>query len=122
VYRSMSNIQFKNAVQQWVNYDQQITKLNRMTKEYRDNKDIQEQSIINYIENNKLQNTTFKMNDCNISYKITQTQSPITLKLITETLHECIQNDDIIDNILQNINKKRHENGKVSKCIKKKKS
>jgi dTDP-D-glucose 4,6-dehydratase len=118
----MSNEKFKKAVQQWVSYDQQITLLNKQVKDYRDKKEQQERSIITYIECNNLHNTKFKINECNLSYKVTETPSTLTLKLVGETLREYIKNDAIVESIIKSINKKRQENGKVTKNLRKKKN
>lgn len=114
------SLNLKQLIEKWLEYDNNITKINKVLKEQRIEKEKIESNILSIMENNNLQNSRLKINNVNITYKLTESQPPLTLKLLKEVLHEAIPNENIIVNILDIIALKRDNNKKTVKNLKKK--
>ena len=113
------SLNLKQLIEQWLNYDSNISKINKVLKEQKLQKEKLESTILSIIENNNLQNSKLTIKNLNITYKLSESQPPLTLKLLKEVLEEAIPNKNIIENIIDIIALKRENNKKTVKHLKK---
>ena len=107
----------KQRIHEWKQYNENIDKLNKLTKKYKEKRDNIENSILDFIEQNKLEHTTIKLNNCNIFYKTNETLPPLSLKLIREVFDEIFKKDDG-EKILIYLENKRKLNKKINRTLK----
>ena len=64
-------------------------------------------SLFSIIEENNLQNSTFKINENHIRYTTTKQTSPITLKYLESCLMELMQDEDKVNEYMDFIKSNR---------------
>ena len=111
--------ELSNDINEWLKYNNSISKINDYLKEVKDKKNKLEESIIFKLEEHKLTDKKLKIGTNHIMYNISQTMPPISLKLLDNVLSECI-NRDSKDKILKKIQLYRENNKSQSICLKKK--
>ena len=107
----------KQRIHEWNQYNKNINKLNELTKQYKEKRDIIENSILDFIEQNNLKNTTIKFDNNNIFYKMNECLPPLSIKLIREILDEVLKKEDS-EKILIYIKNKRKLNKKINRSLK----
>ena len=112
----------KNNIQKWLSYDEHLVKLNKRTKETREQKDAIEKNILAFLEAKKLQGRKFKLNDVNLSYNQTETAAPLTMKIVKETLDKHIRNPQAVETLITSIIDTRKAHRKTSISLKKTKA
>ena len=114
------NKEFINALQKWIRYDDLIKEKNEELNIIKHNKDIFEQSIIRYIQNNNLGDTKLTLNGCNIYLNKTTTSKSLSFKLIEESLIEYFKNENTVNKICSIIKNKKEEEKKDNYNLKRK--
>jgi len=108
---------FEKNIKKWVEIDNNIKSLSQQLKELRNQKNNYNTDIINYIQNNNLENATIKIGNGKLKFIDINQQQPLTYKFIYEKLYYYFGNDkekalDIINYL------KSGRNIKTSKEIK----
>ena len=99
---------FESQIQQWVSLDNQLKQLNEKTKELRDKRNVLEQSITSYANNNNLSNTTVQITDGKLKFTTAKISEPLTFKYLENTLGEVIKNESQVKVIMEHIKQKRN--------------
>ena len=97
----------EDNIKSWINYDNQLKKLNDEIKALRNQKNSISSNIINYVKNNELKNSIIKDNISTIKFIDTKYTPPLTYKFLIECLNECINDKNLIDNIIHHMKNKR---------------
>ena len=98
---------FENQIQQWVQIDNQVRKLNDQIKELRDKRNNLEEGIISYASSNNLSNATVKISDGRLKFSNTRIPEPLTFKYLEKALGEVIKNESQVKLIMEHIKNKR---------------
>ena len=98
---------FDNKIQQWVQIDNQIKKLNEQAKQMREQRNTLETNLTNYAKSNNISNTTIKVNNDKLKFTDTKVPEPLTFKYLEKTLGEIIKNESQVKVIMDHIKQKR---------------
>ena len=98
---------FDNKIQQWVQIDNQIKKLNEQAKQLREQRNTLETNLTNYAKSNNMSNTTIKVNNDKLKFTDTKVPEPLTFKYLEKTLGEIIKNESQVKVIMDHIKQKR---------------
>ena len=98
---------FENKIQQWVQLDNQLKKLNEQVKQLREQRNSIESNLTSYAKTNDLKQTTIKVNNDKIKFVDTKIQEPLTFKYLEKTLGEVIKNESQVKLIMEHIKQKR---------------
>jgi hypothetical protein len=99
---------FENKVQQWIQLDNQLKKLNEQTKQLREQRNIIETNLTSYSKTNNMSDTTIKVNNDKIKFVDTKVPEPLTFKYLEKTLGEIIKNESQVQVIMEHIKQKRN--------------
>jgi len=94
-------------IKEWVNYDNQIKEYSIKSKELRSKKTQLTQSILNYAEENNLQNAVIEISDGKLKFQNIKQTSPLNFRFLEQCLGECIDNEENVKNIIKYIKQKR---------------
>ena len=95
------------TIQNWVELDNELKKLNEKTKDIRTRKNDIEDKIITYVEDNSMNNSVVNITDGKIKFcEVKQTQ-PLTLGFLEKCLSEVIANQSQVKQIVDYIKSKR---------------
>ena len=98
---------FENKIQQWVQIDNQVKKLNEQIKQLRDQRNSLESSLTNYVKTNNLSDKTINLNNDKLKFVETKIPEPLTFKYLEKTLGEIIKNETQVQLIMEHIKQKR---------------
>lgn len=98
---------FENKIQQWVQLDNQLKKLNEQTKQLREQRNSLESNLTNYAKTNNMADTTIKVNNDKLKFVDTKVPEPLTFKYLEKTLGEIIKNESQVKVIMEHIKQKR---------------
>jgi hypothetical protein len=98
---------FDNKIQQWVQIDNQLKKLNEQAKQLREQRNTLESNLTNYAKTNNMTDTTIKVNNDKLKFVDTKVPEPLTFKYLEKTLGEIIKNDSQVQLIMEHIKQKR---------------
>ena len=98
---------FENKVQQWVQLDNQLKKLNEQTKQLRDQRNSLETNLTSYAKTNNMSDATIKVNNDRLKFVDTKVPEPLTFKYLEKTLGEIIKNEAQVQLIMEHIKQKR---------------
>ena len=98
---------FENQIQQWVQLDNQLKRLNDQVKQLREQRNTIETNINNYAKMNNMTGSTIKLNNDKLKFVETKVAEPITLKYLEKTLGEIIKNESQVKLIMEHIRQKR---------------
>ena len=98
---------FENKVQQWVQLDNQIKKLNEQAKQLRDQRTSLETNLTTYAKTNNMSDSTIKVNNDRLKFVDTKVPEPLTFKYLEKTLGEIIKNESQVQVIMEHIKQKR---------------
>jgi hypothetical protein len=98
---------FEENIKKWVALDNQLKTLTDKTKQLRDEKNSMEETIMNYVETNKLTNATINITDGKLRFVSTKQTPPLTLKYVEDCLSKCIGNAGQVKQIMQVIKDSR---------------
>jgi len=94
-------------IQQWVHYDNQIKAHSNKAKELRSQKSELTETIFDYAEKNNLQNAVIEISDGKLKFQNIKQTSPLNFKFLQQCLHECIDNEQHVKDIVKYIKQKR---------------
>ena len=115
------NASFVESIKKWIQIQQILESNNKKMKVLKQNKDVIEKNILNYMENQNMQDTQLKISNSNLIYNKTYTLAPLSISLIEETLNQYLSNSKDVNNILELLKMKREKNKKTNIHFKKKK-
>jgi hypothetical protein len=98
---------FEENIKQWINIDNQLHELNNNIKQLRQEKNKTEERIFQYVETNKLTNSTVKISDGKLKFVSMKQAQPLTFKYVEDCLNKCIKNPEQVKLILNYIKDSR---------------
>jgi hypothetical protein len=98
---------FEYKVQQWVELDNQLKKLNEQVKQLRDQRNTLEINLTSYAKTNNMSDSTIKVNNSRLKFVDTKVPEPLTFKYLEKTLGEIIKNESQVHLIMEHIKQKR---------------
>jgi septal ring factor EnvC (AmiA/AmiB activator) len=98
---------FENKIQQWLQLDNQLKKLNEQVKQLREQRNSLEFNITTYAKTNNMTNIMIKVNNDKLKFVDTKVPEPITFKYLEKTLGEIIKNETQVQLIMDHIKQKR---------------
>jgi len=99
---------FENKIQEWVQIDNQLKKLNEEIKRLRDQRNSIESNLTNYAKTNNMEDKIFKINNDKLKFVETKVPEPLTFKYLEKTLGEIIKNESQVHVIMEHIKQKRN--------------
>ena len=99
---------FEESIQNWVTTDNKIRSLNEQLKALREERNNANETIMAYVETNKLANATVKISDGKLRFTSARQTAPLTLKYLNECLTKCIQNEEQVGLIMKYIKESRN--------------
>ena len=90
---------FDNKIQQWVQIDNQLKKLNEQAKQLREQRNTLESNLTNYAKTNNMTDTTIKVNNDKLKFVDTKVPEPLTFKKLLERLLKMIPKSSLLWNI-----------------------
>jgi hypothetical protein len=101
------NSNFEKKIQEWVSLDNEIKELNDRMKFIKDQKNIVSKHILNYVEENNMNNSNIKIGDEKIKFVRINTCQSVTFKYLEQCLREIIKNDEQVKKIIGYIKQRR---------------
>jgi predicted transcriptional regulator len=95
------------TIQNWVELDNELKKLNEKAKDIRTRKNDIEDKIMTYVEDNNMNNSVVNIMDGKIKFCETKQTSPLTLGFLEKCLSEVIANQGQVKQIVDYIKSKR---------------
>ena len=95
------------TIQNWVELDNELKKLNEKAKDIRTRKNDIEDKIITYVEDNNMNNSVVNITDGKIKFCETKQTPPLTLGFLEKCLSEVIANQGQVKQIVEYIKSKR---------------
>jgi hypothetical protein len=99
---------FEESIKNWVTTDNKIRSLNEELKALREERNNANETIMAYVETNKLANATVKISDGKLRFTSARQTAPLTLKYLNECLTKCIQNEEQVGLIMKYIKESRN--------------
>ena len=99
---------FEESIKNWVTTDNKIRSLNEELKALREERNNANETIMAYVETNKLANATIKISDGKLRFTSARQTAPLTLKYLNECLTKCIQNEEQVGLIMKYIKESRN--------------
>ena len=104
---NMSTNNLEKTIQNWVELDNELKKLNEKSKDIRTRKNDVEDKIMTYVEDNDMNNSVVNIVDGKIKFCETKQTSPLTLGFLEKCLSEVIANQGQVKQIVDYIKSKR---------------
>ena len=98
---------FENKIQQWVQLDNQLKKLNEQVKQIREQRNSLESNLTTYVKTNNMSDKTINLNNDKLKFVDTKVPEPLTFKYLEKTLGEIIKNESQVQVIMDHIKQKR---------------
>jgi len=95
------------TIQNWVELDNELKKLNERAKDVRTRKNDIEDKIMTYVEDNNMNNSVVNITDGKLKFCETKQISPLTLGFLEKCLSEVIANQGQVKQIVDYIKSKR---------------
>ena len=95
------------TIQNWVELDNDLKKLNEKVKDIRTRKNDLEDKIMTYVEDNSMNNSVVNIADGKIKFCEVKQTSPLTLGFLEKCLSEVIANQGQVKQIIDYIKSKR---------------
>jgi predicted transcriptional regulator len=95
------------TIQNWVELDNELKKLNEKAKDVRTRKNDIEDKIMTYVEDNNMNNSVVNITDGKIKFCETKQTPPLTLGFLEKCLSEVIANQGQVKQIVDYIKSKR---------------
>ncbi len=99
----------EKSIQNWVELDNELKKLNDKTKDIRTRKNDIEDKIIEYVNANNMNNNIINISDGKLKFCETKQTAPINLGFLEKCLGEIISNQQQVTQIMEYIKKKREQ-------------
>jgi predicted transcriptional regulator len=97
----------EKTIQNWVELDNELKRLNEKSKDIRTRKNDVEDKIMTYVEDNDMNNSVVNIVDGKIKFCETKQTSPLTLGFLEKCLSEVIANQGQVKQIVDYIKSKR---------------
>ena len=97
----------EKTIQNWVELDNELKRLNEKSKDIRTRKNDVEDKIMTYVEDNDMNNSVVNITDGKIKFCETKQSSPLTLGFLEKCLSEVIANQGQVKQIVDYIKSKR---------------
>lgn len=94
-------------IKRWVNLDNQLNLLKDKNKILSEERKNIETNILNYVEENNLENATAKISDGKLKFITNKQTSPLTFKNVEESLLFFINDEKKVKEILEHIKNNR---------------
>jgi len=98
---------FENKVQQWVQIDNELKKLNDQVKQLREQRNSLETNLTTYAKTNNMTNSILQLNQDKLKFVDTKVPEPLTFKYLEKTLGEIIKDESKVQLIMEHIKQKR---------------
>tara|TARA_Y100001980_G_C14526268_1_gene301786 strand:- start:1147 stop:1488 length:342 start_codon:yes stop_codon:yes gene_type:complete len=98
---------FEKNIKSYITLDNDIQELNERIKKLKNEKIILLNNIINYIENNELENVTIKINNGQLNYIIYKQPQLLTYKFLKQCFDLFFKDKIITNNLIDFIKKSR---------------
>jgi septal ring factor EnvC (AmiA/AmiB activator) len=98
---------FDSKVQQWVQLDNELKKLNDRVKQLRDQRNNLEATLTNYAKTNNMTNSTIQLNQDKLKFVDSKVPEPLTFKYLEKTLGEIIKDEAKVNLIMEHVKQKR---------------
>ena len=95
------------TIQNWVELDNELKRINERAKDIRTRKNDIEDKLMNYVEDNNMNNSVVNITDGKIKFCETKQTSPLTLGFLEKCLSEVIANQSQVKQIVDYIKSKR---------------
>jgi len=99
---------FENQIQQWVLIDNELKKMNDISKGLRDKRTQLSENITKYAGNNNMSSAVIQISDGKIKFANTKIQEPLTFKYLEKSLSEVIKNESQVKLIIEHIKSNRN--------------
>lgn len=115
--------ELKNAIQKYVEIDNKMNKIKELNKSLKKERDNVDKFILNYMNENNMQNKNIILNDGKLRYVTTKTSESITKKYIQAKLSEFLNDKERAKEATNYIYDTRNqkENVQLKRSINKKK-
>ena len=100
---------FQDNIKQYIILDNQIKNLNTQIKNLKEQKFQYNKKIINYIEDNNLQEATIKINDGRLNYNYNTQNQTLTYKYLENCFNKFFKNQPEVSNLLLDFIKKERD-------------
>ena len=97
----------EKTIQNWVELDNELKKINEKAKDIRTRKNDIEDKLITYVEDNNMNNSVVNITDGKIKFCETKQTAPLTLGFLEKCLSEVIANQGQVKQIVDYIKSKR---------------
>ena len=97
----------EDHIRQWVTVDNQIKKYTIETKKLRELKSNLSNNILAHAVDHNLSHSMVEISDGSLKFQNMKVTSPLTFKLITECLSDCIDNKEQVKQLVDYIRQKR---------------
>ena len=97
----------EERVKNWVALDNEIKTINEKLRLLREKRHDSSDSILTYIQENRLDNATIKISDGRLRFVSVKQQNPLSYKFIDDCLRKCISNPEQVQLIMEFIKKER---------------
>tara|TARA_B100000508_G_C11446990_1_gene271920 strand:+ start:1039 stop:1380 length:342 start_codon:yes stop_codon:yes gene_type:complete len=97
---------FEKNIQSWVSLDNQLRILNNKTRELREQRNSFSESIIKYVETNRLDNSVVEISDGQLRFANVNSQQSLTFKFLENALKELYPENEV-KKIIEYIKSKR---------------
>lgn len=104
---------YNEAIQKWVQYDNKIKEYNEKLKPIREYKKKLEEKIIDFTKSNYLNDHTIKISDGMITFKEQSHPTPLSIKFIEKCLHDIIPSVESVNKIIEYIVSQRQQSEKI---------
>tara|TARA_B100000282_G_C31734461_1_gene492656 strand:+ start:2648 stop:2989 length:342 start_codon:yes stop_codon:yes gene_type:complete len=98
---------FEKNIQSWVSLDNELKILNNKTRELREKRNLVSDSIIKYVQTNRLDNSVVEISDGQLRFANVNSQQTLTFKFLENTLKE-LYTDNEVKKIINYIKSKRN--------------
>tara|TARA_Y100000022_G_scaffold155743_1_gene137952 strand:- start:5313 stop:5657 length:345 start_codon:yes stop_codon:yes gene_type:complete len=98
--------EFQNNIQSWVSLDNRIKNLSQQVKNLRSQRNTLTSNIFTYAESNNLENAIIQITDGKLKFQNVKQTSPLTFRLVQETLLEFFD-DNVTEKIIDRLKNKR---------------
>ena len=108
------NDDFTSNIKKWIEYDNQISQLNKSIKSIRNTRTQISQEITKHIEQHNLMKTKFNLSDGYIKYSKTNQTAPLTFKFIFACLKQYFNDAELAATVCAFIKNNREKTLNIS--------
>ena len=98
---------FEENIRQWVTIDNQLNKYKSEIKRLREQKNNLSNNILAHAVDNNLSHNVVEISDGTLKFQNIKVTSPLTFKLITQCLNDCIDDVEQVKLLINYIKQKR---------------